>query len=542
MSWRDLIPVHPAADMFPMLDDADLVALGNDILKNGLGQPPAASAAKELERDPALSEVDRVVSRLKTRIRDAGSEGRIAVLRTEVRENLLPLLDQDVASDEIWDLVYDVADQFELWGPDNSNKAAILAILDEIPVPGGEHTPLDDPPTRQTAQPWWQDPASILPRRSLDGDHHLFRNAASVDVAGGGRAKTTNAIAEAVGMACGVNLQTKQPLPAGKLRVWLVNGEEDQDELDRRVAAVCQHYKVDRRDLGDRLYVQSARSTPLRLALLARGTPIVDASVRDFFVDFMRANSIDVLMVDPLISFHNLAESDNAHMDLLIKEGFATIASRTNSACLLFHHTGKSRLGQADATVDDGRGASAIIWACRSARVYNFMTTEEAKKHGITEVDRCRHIKITNGKANNGPVGRAKWIKLEIEKLPNGDDVAVASRWTPPDPFDGVTADQLELAKRLAATGEYREDSRSPDWFGYAVAPHLNIAVSYDGDNDKADVARLNSIIKTWCKTKVLATEVRKDKSGKERSFIIAGLIKTADATFAGLETEEGLE
>jgi ParB-like chromosome segregation protein Spo0J len=39
MSWRDLMPVHPAADIFPMLHDADLLALGEDIKKNGLREP-----------------------------------------------------------------------------------------------------------------------------------------------------------------------------------------------------------------------------------------------------------------------------------------------------------------------------------------------------------------------------------------------------------------------------------------------------------------------------------------------------------------------
>jgi ParB-like chromosome segregation protein Spo0J len=40
-NWRDLMPVHPAADIFPLLDDADLVALGNDIKTNGLVSPIA---------------------------------------------------------------------------------------------------------------------------------------------------------------------------------------------------------------------------------------------------------------------------------------------------------------------------------------------------------------------------------------------------------------------------------------------------------------------------------------------------------------------
>ena len=40
-SWRDTITVHPAADLFPLLGDADLMALGEDIKCNGLNTPIA---------------------------------------------------------------------------------------------------------------------------------------------------------------------------------------------------------------------------------------------------------------------------------------------------------------------------------------------------------------------------------------------------------------------------------------------------------------------------------------------------------------------
>jgi hypothetical protein len=40
-NWRDSISIHPAADMFPMLGDNDLVALGEDIKRNGLTSPIA---------------------------------------------------------------------------------------------------------------------------------------------------------------------------------------------------------------------------------------------------------------------------------------------------------------------------------------------------------------------------------------------------------------------------------------------------------------------------------------------------------------------
>ena len=36
--WREVLKVHPAADVFPMMGDDDLLALGRDIKKNGLLQ------------------------------------------------------------------------------------------------------------------------------------------------------------------------------------------------------------------------------------------------------------------------------------------------------------------------------------------------------------------------------------------------------------------------------------------------------------------------------------------------------------------------
>lgn len=38
-SWRDVIKVHPAADLFPLMSEAELPELGEDIKKNGLTSP-----------------------------------------------------------------------------------------------------------------------------------------------------------------------------------------------------------------------------------------------------------------------------------------------------------------------------------------------------------------------------------------------------------------------------------------------------------------------------------------------------------------------
>src|SRR5262245_57900978 len=179
--------------------------------------------------------------------------------------------------------------------------------------------------------------------------------------------------------------------------------------IRRRVAAICQHYNITEAACGGRLFVQTVRDKPTRFAALVRNVPALDRDVLDQFEAEIREKRIDVFGIDPLISFHSLLENDNGHMDLLLKEGLGGVASRTDSAGEVFHHPGKPKPGQAETTVEDARGASAIVWAVRSARVLNFMTTEEATKLGIAEDDRRLHVRVANGKANAGPLGKASW-------------------------------------------------------------------------------------------------------------------------------------
>jgi hypothetical protein len=373
-----------------------------------------------------------------------------------------------------------------------------------------------------TAAPYqWRDPAKIPPRQFLFGRHYI-RKAIGATIGGGGRAKTTLGLLEFVGMACGRNLLTGENIKP--LRGWLVNGEEDQDELDRRVAAICQRYGITEEACGGRLFVQSVRDKPLRFATLVRNIPTLDRNLLDGFEAEIRAKHFDVFGLDPWVSFHSLNESDNNHMDLVLKEGLGGIASRTESAGEVFHHPGKPKPGQVENTVEDARGASAIIWAVRSARVLNFMTPDDAKKLGIAEDDRRLHVRTANGKANMGPIGKAAWFKLEVENLANGDEIACASPWNPPNPFQGVSTTNMHKCRTLAQTGAFRADSRAGDWIGYAVAEVLGINVVRGANNDPKDIARLKQVLATWFKNKVLATEQRKDANNRhDRAFVIPG-------------------
>jgi RecA-family ATPase len=315
-------------------------------------------------------------------------------------------------------------------------------------------------------------------------------------------------------------------LPAGPLRVGILNGEEDQDELDRRIAATCQHYSITEADLGGRLFAQSVRKLNMRLVTMVKNVPTINSEAMTSLLDFVRDNRLDVLIIDPLVSFHRVPENDNGAMDLLIKDVFASIAEQSNAAVELCHHSGKPKEGRSETAVEDSRGASAIIWAVRSARTLNFMTPEEATKLGIAEDQRRLHVRVANGKANMAPIGKAVWMRLVIEILPNGDEIAVSSSWKPPNPFEGVTVADMELARNWSRTGEYRSDSRSPEWLGYKLAEHLHLAVSH-GDRGPIgathDIAKVKQIIAQWLKNKVLATEERSDSKSRRRTFIVPG-------------------
>ena len=376
----------------------------------------------------------------------------------------------------------------------------------------------------EIAVPWWRDPETIPERKFLFRRHYI-RGEIGATIGAGGRGKTTLGTCETISMAVGRDLMTGESLPDGPLRVWVLNAEEDQDELDRRFAAACQHYKIKQADLGGRLFVESIRAHPWRIATMVQNVPTINEDIIARMKDFITGNWIDVFTVDPLISFHAVAESTNTDMDLVIKEGLGAVASATNSAGEIFHHPGKPKPGQ-ETTVDDGRGASAIIWAVRSARVLNFMTPEEAKKIGISEEVRRRHVRITNGKANMGPIGKTDWMKIEVETLPNGDEVACSTLWKPPDPFQGITPKDVQVAREVAQGGAHRADSQSPQWFGYAIAKRLNINVRCGVDNAPEDLARLKTIIKTWLKNDVLAVDIREDEKRKKRKYIIPGPIE----------------
>jgi hypothetical protein len=74
-------------------------------------------------------------------------------------------------------------------------------------------------------------------------------------------------------------------------------------------------------------------------------------------------NDQDVLVIDPLISFHNEDENANTQMRRVL-DRIKILGQETKTSILIIHHSGKSNLGNNNA---GGRGASSIgDWASSS--------------------------------------------------------------------------------------------------------------------------------------------------------------------------------
>jgi hypothetical protein len=213
-------------------------------------------------------------------------------------------------------------------------------------------------------------------------------------------------------------------------------------------------------------------------------------------------------------------ENDNDHMDEIMTI-LSEIAMEKNIAIEVLHHTRKPAAGAngAQMTVDDGRGADAIIAAARSARIVNGLASKDAAALGVEEAEAWRYTRIDNGKANMAPPGKAAWARSASVTLPCGESVGVLEAWKPCDTFEGMSVADIEFIREVAQGGPYRASSQAKEgWIGVPLAERLDLDLG-----DEKDKKRASAIINKWLKTNVLAVEERSDESRHKRKYIIPG-------------------
>jgi hypothetical protein len=272
------------------------------------------------------------------------------------------------------------------------------------------------------------------------------------------------------------------------------------------------------------LFTGSGRDADLVVAEQDRSGVAIATPVVEALIQFIGANQIGAVVIDPFVSSHRVAENDNGAIDRVVKT-WARVANATGCTVELVHHTRKT--GGADVSVEDGRGASALLAAARHARTLRTMNDQEADSLGVQRDDRQAYVRIDGGKANlSPPASGAVWFRLANVHLPNGDYVQAASQWTPPDPFEGVTpADLLRVQNAIqAGRGEAGEGWRASvqagdGWVGHAIARTLGLDVGRP-----REAARVRELLKTWLGSGALVKSERSiNAKGKTAPFVEVG-------------------
>jgi hypothetical protein len=286
-----------------------------------------------------------------------------------------------------------------------------------------------------------------LPQRAWLYGQHYLRGAVTITAGMGGRGKSSNSLVEAVVLATGRTLLGEAPKE--RCRVWYHCGDDNMQELLRRVAAICQHYKFDMAELEGWLFLTTPNEFELRVAEGYMDVKTDEATINRIHVQ-IESNEIGVGIFDPLVKLHGVNESGTG-MDRVIGV-FQSIADEHDCAIEIIHHTRKSPNGHQDMMQgeDDMRGSSSIHGAVRSQRMVNVMPAADAGKLNIPEHERRRYIRISTEKPNYAPSGISSWYKLESEVLVNGDNVGVVTPWKHPHEKGGVPTAEMIAAERQA--------------------------------------------------------------------------------------------
>lgn len=356
-----------------------------------------------------------------------------------------------------------------------------------------------------------------LPKRRWVYAHHHIRGFVSVTASAGGIGKTSLTMVEA--MAVSANKPLLEEQVKEQTNVWIINLEDPLVELQLRLAAAMKHYGVKHDDIAGKLFMDGEDTIGITLAVENRDGIAQNEALLAFMRDKIKANNIGFVIIDPFVSVHEVNENSNTAIQVVVAM-LRKLARETDAAVHVVHHVRKGN-GD-DATIDSVRGAGSLIGAARAARVINKISSDDAAKLGIPEIEARGLFRVDDGKANLAPpADAAVYRRMHGVKLDNDEWVGVAISYKLPDQFAGmtdrVTNDILTLIDNGPEEGEHwsMRPQDKARWAGNVITGY----VFQDSANNKSD-AQAKGILKKWM-TNGLIEEIeyrsigqRKDRKG----------------------------
>ena len=349
---------------------------------------------------------------------------------------------------------------------DGGDPKALLDICREIPVEGSELDEWDAGEQLISGEP-------IKPRQWLLA-RCFCRTFLSGLVAPGDAGKTTLRLTQAVELATGRELLGHHIYQ--RCRVLVISLEDDREELRRRLAAICKHHNINPVELKGWLFCRDLKR--VKLATRDRNGERQAGPLESMLRRAIARTRCDLLILDPFVKLHALAENDNADMDYVCEQLIA-LAQDCNIAVDSPAHTHKGAITAGDA--DARRGASAQRDAGRLDYTFTVMSEEEAEKFGIHPDERKSFVRLDKAKANLTRAVKAEWFKLVSVSLgnttalyPDGDDMQAIERWKPPETWGDVSSEALntilnEMEAEMPAGRRYSGKPQATDRAAWKV-------------------------------------------------------------------------
>lgn len=312
--------------------------------------------------------------------------------------------------------------------------------------------------------------------------------------------KSLLALSEAIDAATGRGFLTGQP--TAPIKVLYYNAEDDLSVIQSRVAAVLQAWEIPQSEIAGRLFPVSgvAALDPVVLIKGERGDIAEPAFIA--LADLIKREGIALAIFDPLQDLSQSPETNEVFRALGGR--IRTLAADTGAAIGLVHHTRKPSPG-IQATLDDGRGGSALRGVARFNRLLVPMTEAEGAQAGV---DDFRHFfRIGEAESNLAPPSsdRNRWFEKVGVRIANGENVATIRPWTWPEAFSGITVNDACKVRSAIAARETppRENAQAKDWAGEVIAEVLGLDLG-----KKSQKAKVAALLKKWIETGVLSTEL----------------------------------
>lgn len=150
-------------------------------------------------------------------------------------------------------------------------------------------------------------------------------------------------------------------------KTLVINNEDDQEELERRIAGVMLAYDIQSSMLEGQFFYESGYGARRLICDETANSEVIRTPFADRLVAYIKDHGIELIVIDPFVSSHRSSENDNSKIDDVVQI-YKSIAAKTCCAIVLVHHTRKGSANDSP-TIEASRGGKALSDGCRVGEI-----------------------------------------------------------------------------------------------------------------------------------------------------------------------------